>query len=185
MTELPSSPAVGDRMTSSRRVPGPDPVRLAGLLARAWLEVRDGRRPLAQLDPLLSPAVRRRLTGQLATPAPRNGRDGRNPPRVRRLIASTPAEGVREVTVLVEQSGRTTAIAVRMERHRGRWRAVELTAPETGLAPLPTGSVVGVRRVRDAFDEVFEEAGEPLPRQLREGPAQADTRGRLTRRGSA
>jgi hypothetical protein len=139
------------------RPPGPDPVRLAAILARAWLEVRTGRRPLHQLAPLLSPAARRRLAGQLP---PRGAHPGHEPARVGRTFPSTPAEGVREVAVMVEQGGRTTAIAVRMERHRGAWRAVELTAPEAGLAALPTASLPEGHRHRDAFDEVLEEHGE-------------------------
>jgi hypothetical protein len=165
---LPSSPATGTRRPLGGRPPGPDPIRLAGLLARAWLEVRAGHRALDQLAPLVSPAARRRLASQLAH-RPASPAIG-PPPRVRRLIGSTPSEGVREVTVLVEHGGRTTAIAVRMERHRGAWRAVELTAPEAGLPPLPTASLAPGHRVRDAFDEVFEEAGEPLPPHLGRHP---------------
>ncbi len=144
---------------------GPDPIRLAGLLARAWLEVRAGHRPLAQLDGLLSPAVRRRLRHQLPT-GTRDRPSGHV--RVTRLIGSTPAAGVREVAVLVEHEQRLTAIAVRMERHRGSWRATELTAPEAGLRALPTSSIATSRRPHDAFDEVFDEAGEALPEHLRE-----------------
>jgi hypothetical protein len=162
--KLPSSPSVGTRRLPSGRPPGPDPVRLAGLLARAWLEVRAGHRPLAQLVPLVSPAARRRLAAQLANvSAPR--RIG-PPPRVRRLVDFAPAAGVREVTVLLDHAGRTTAVAVRMERHRGVWRAVELTAPEAGLPPLPTASLTTDHRMRDAFDEVFDEAGDTLPPHL-------------------
>jgi hypothetical protein len=40
--------------------------------------------------------------------------------------------------VLLEQAGRITALAIRLERHRGSWRVVELTSPEAGLAPLAT-----------------------------------------------
>ena len=162
--KLPSSPEIGDRGPRGGRPPGPDPVRLAGLLARAWLEVRTGHRPLSQLAPLVSPAARRRLAAQLSDrPATRHIGP---PPRVRRLIAFTPAPGVREVTVLIDHAGRTTAIAVRMERHRGAWRAVELTAPEAGLPALPTASLANDHRQRDAFDEVFDEAGEALPPHL-------------------
>jgi hypothetical protein len=162
--KLPSSPSASTHRPLPGRPPGPDPVRLAGLLARAWLEVRAGHRPLAQLTPLVSPAARRRLAAQLSTaPAPRHVGP---PPRVRRLIDFAPAAGVREVTVLIDHAGRTTAIAVRMERHRGTWRAVELAAPEAGLPPLPTASLATDHRPRDAFDEVFEDAGEALPPHL-------------------
>lgn len=149
----------GTRRPAAGRPPDPDPQRLAGLLAQAWLEVRTGRRPLHQLRPLLSPATFRRLAAQLrrCPPAPAESI------RVRRVTASHPTPEACEATVLIDQNGRTTAIAVRLERHLGAWRAVELTAPESGLPPLHTRSLPADHRPRDAFDEVLEEAGEQRP----------------------
>jgi hypothetical protein len=78
---------------------------------------------------------------------------------VRRVIAGAPTPtGAVEATVLVERGGRTTAVAVRLERHHGCWRATELTAPESGYAPLPTRSSPRRERRLDAFDEVAAEA---------------------------
>lgn len=131
-----------------------DPVRLAGALAHAWLEVKAGRRPLVQLAPFISPAVRRRLIAQMPVRAPERTR---SPSRLCRVIAFAPTADVREVVALVTQPRGTTAIAIRMERHRGAWRAVELTAPEAGLAPLSTASLPADHRDRDAFDEVLED----------------------------
>ncbi|MFP4635554.1 MAG: Rv3235 family protein [Nitriliruptoraceae bacterium] len=139
--------------------PDPDPQRLARLLAQAWLEVRSGRRPLHQLRPLLSPATFRRLAAQLRRCPPTPADEI----RVRRVTASHPTPEACEASVLIEQRGRTTAIAMRLERHLGAWRAVELTAPETGLPPLQTRSLPAGHRARDAFDEVLEEAGEQRP----------------------
>jgi hypothetical protein len=139
------------------RPPGPDPRRLAGLLARTWLEVREGRRPLAQLSPLLAPSLQRRLE-HLLVAAPR---PDHHPTRIRRVRASWPTPAACEAAVLVERDGRTTALAVRMERHLGAWRAVELTAPEDGLRPLPTASLPDGYRRRDAFDETCEELTRP------------------------
>lgn len=143
--------------TSARNLPGPDPVRLAGLLARTWLEVRARRRPLEQLAPYLSPAVRRRLAGQVAA---RGDARAHQAARVRRVVASAPCPLVCEAVVVIAQGGRTTAIAVRLERHRGRWRAVELAAPEAGLPALRTASAPRDHRPADAFDEVLAEVGE-------------------------
>lgn len=120
------------------RPPGPDPTRLAGLLARTWLEIRAGRRPLGQLEPLLAPAVRRRLLLQLRT-RPRGEPIGVG--RISRVTATRPTTEACEATVLVEYDGRTTAFAVRLEQHRGTWRVVELTPPEAGLPPLSTASL--------------------------------------------
>ncbi len=131
---------------------GDDPARVAGLLVAAWTEVRRGERPLAQLGPLVSPAARCRLLAQL--PAPRTARPG--PTRVRKVITRHPDSQVCEAVVLVETGRRVTAMAVRLERHLGRWRAVELTAPEAGLTALPTSSLPSGYRRRDAFDEVEE-----------------------------
>jgi hypothetical protein len=139
------------------RPPGPDPCRLAGMLARSWLEVRERRRPLAQLAPLLAPSLQRRLEHQLMRSAPSRY----HPTRVRRVTASWPSTDACEAAVVVERGGRTTAIAVRLERHLGAWRVVELTAPEDGLPPLPTASLPAGHRRRDAFDEALEEAGHP------------------------
>lgn len=136
----------------------PDPTDLARLLTLVWFEVQVGRRPFAQLAPLVAPALRRRLLSQL----PRRRRPSGAPAtRIRRIVTTSPSERAHEVCVLVEQGGRVTAIAVRLERHRGVWRAVELTAPEAGLAPLATPSEP-LGPPRDAFDEVLEEFGEDL-----------------------
>lgn len=141
--------------TTVAALPCPDPTRLAGLVARAWLEVVAGRRPLAQLDGLLAPAARTRLCRL-------RDRVGVAPDptcaRVRRVTASRPAADACEAVVLIERAGRTTAIAVRLERHRTTWRVVELTPPEAGLRPLPTASCPHPGRPRDAFDEAEEEA---------------------------
>ena len=138
-------------------LPGPDPARLAALLARTWLEIRARRRPLTQLEPLLSPAVRRRLASQVA-----GAGDTRSlaPARVRTVWTTAPEPSVCEAVVLVAQEGRITAIALRLERHRGRWRAVELAAPESGLPALRTASADHHRRLPDAFDEVLAEVGD-------------------------
>jgi hypothetical protein len=141
------------------RPPGPAPDRLAHLLVQVWLEVRSGRRPLSQLDPLLAPAARRRLAAQLPTrPDP-----GVPVGRVQRVRSCAPTRDACEASVVVRQGARTTAFAVRLERHRGVWRAVELTAPEAGLAPLPTASLGRDAPLPDAFDEAAAEAGDLPP----------------------
>lgn len=144
--------------TSTRRPPDarpaarPDPARLAGLLVLAWSEVLDGRRPFAQLAPLLSPAIERRLAAQLAA---ERGRAPRGV-RIRRVVTGAQVPGTCEASVVLEWSGRVSAVAVRLERHRGAWRVVELTAPEAGMHPLSTAS--RPHGSPDAFDEALEEA---------------------------
>jgi len=149
---LPNRPRHrGGRPARAARNTGPDPQRLAGLLVRVWLEVRAGRRPLQQLAPLVAPVVYRRLTEQLA------GQRDRDVARVGRVHACSISDDVCEAAVTIHHADRITALAVRLERHLGLWRAVELTAPEAGLAPLVTASLPSGWRPRDAFDEVFEE----------------------------
>lgn len=143
---------IGSRSRAISRPPaGPDPARLAAVLTRAWLEVRAGRRALAQLAPVVTPAVLDRLAAQLD-----RKHHGGVVPRVRRVTVSHPNPDACEACVTVEDDqGRTTAFALRLERHKGAWRVVELAAPEAGLAPLPATSAMP--RARDAFDEVLAE----------------------------
>jgi hypothetical protein len=164
-------PAGGGRLHTDGGGPGhlarraeaarPDPARLAGLLVRFAAEVAAGRRPLRQLEPLLAPALVRRLAAGLRPGLPRPQEEL----HVRRVVAGTPTpSGAVEATVLVERAGRVTAVAVRLERHLGAWRATELTAPEAGYAPLPTRSDPRARRGPDAFDEAAAEAAAALSR---------------------
>ena len=153
MTRRPSNPPASSTRPMGGRPPGPDAGRLAGLLVRAWLEVRAGHRPLDHLTPLVAPAVRRRL---LSTLPPRPTRS--RVPRVRRVRTTQPTSTACEASVtVVDEHGRTTAIAVRLDRHRGAWRVTEMMAPEAGLPPLTTASLPDGHQPRDAFDEVLEE----------------------------
>ena len=135
----------------------PDPARLAALLVRLTAEVAAGRRPLSQLDALLAPTLARRLAAGLRPGVVRPQDD----PEVVRVVAGPPTpSGAVEAAVLVRREGRVTAIAVRLERHHGAWRATELTAPEAGYAPLPTRSSPRAQRRLDAFDEAALEAND-------------------------
>jgi hypothetical protein len=132
----------------------PDPERFARLLVQVWFEVRSGRRPFAQLAPLVAPALRRRLLSRL----PKVPKARHVPPRVsiRRVVVTAPSDSAYELCVLIEHDERVTAVALRIERHHAVWRAVEMTAPEAGLDPLATSPAARHRRPRDAFDEVLE-----------------------------
>jgi hypothetical protein len=153
VTRSPTRPPAATTRPLTARPPGPDPDRLAALLVRTWLEIRAGRRPLEQLSPLVAPAVRRRLAAMVSR------RPGPMPTgRVHKVRSTRPSPGACEACVtVVDETGRTTAIAVRLERHLGAWRVTELMAPEAGLPPLTTSSLPEGYRPRDAFDEVLEE----------------------------
>lgn len=101
-------------MTARRHLPAPAPH--AGRLVRAILEALTGRRSLTQLVPWLTTEVYDELEVSI-DPDRIRGFAG----RTRRLIVSEPADGVAEVTAVVQRGVRTTAIALRMEGRDGRW----------------------------------------------------------------
>ena len=113
----------------TRRADLPDPRFWAGRLAQAVLEVEAGVRPVAQLRRWTSEAVftrlRRRshrtrfLQARAAQPQP--GRVW-----VRSLRVCEPADGIAEVSAVVQDSGRTRAMAMRLEGVDGRWRCTAL-----------------------------------------------------------
>jgi hypothetical protein len=126
--------------------------RMAAMLVVAHGEVAAGLRPFDQLRPWLAPTLVRRLAVQLRTAGP----DPTAKAVVTHVLTAPPTpSGAIEATVVVRRGQRGGAVAVRLERHRGRWRATELTAPEAGHAPLTTCPRTDHR---DAFDEVAEEA---------------------------
>jgi hypothetical protein len=149
---LPNARAAHPAGSARRR---PDAARLAALLVQLSSEVAAGRRPLRQLEPLLAPSLVRRLAAGLRPGRPRP----QEVPVIRHVVTGEPTpSGAVEATVLVESCGRVTAIAIRLERHLGAWRATELTAPEDGYAPLPTRSSLRAQRRLDAFDEAEADA---------------------------
>ena len=117
----------------------PDPTQLCGALVLATVEVLSGVRPLAQLTRWVAPEVVEQLEGAAITrPAPADGRPGTAatgaPPAPRRLVAVRRATVRRvlltrlsptaaEAAVVVHDGSRVRAAAVRLEVHRGHWRA--------------------------------------------------------------
>jgi len=155
----------------------PDPARLAELLVAAWIDVRHGLRPMGQINGLLSPALRLRLTAQV-TPEARQRRGSTS--RVRTVASQQLRSDVCEAVVLVTMGQRVTAVAVRLEVHAGSWRAVEMTSPESGLPAARTASSRDPIRTRDAFDDLLE------PEEIaRMDQVLAAEHGELRLRGSA
>jgi hypothetical protein len=113
-------------------VPGEGPARdQATLAADAWpsqfaqvlSETLAGSRPASQLTPWTTEQARKRISQLGPMLAPRGVPQGRPPglatarrPRVRRVIVSSPAQGVLEMTVIVDVGSRARAVAVRLER---------------------------------------------------------------------
>ncbi|MBW3659985.1 MAG: hypothetical protein KY457_15200 [Actinobacteria bacterium] len=122
----------------------PDPERLCAAVARAVLEVEVGRRPLHQLEPVLSPAVvarlavrddrARRMARVLGQPIV-----GPGSIVVVKVLSQRPTGDACEAVVLVRHGRRVVAVAMRAERYRGRWRITELARPEDHTpAPVVT-----------------------------------------------
>ena len=108
-------------------VPSADPGAVGCSIALAALEVLAGRRPVAQLARWLAPGVyealqvRAGLTVRVArTP------EGARRPVVRRYRVTPVAATTRELSVITDDADRVRAVAVRLEAHRGAWRATAL-----------------------------------------------------------
>lgn len=111
---------------------------LVAALGRWYWEVLDGRRDPRQLRRLLTPACERRVLSAAAR-RHRERLAGPDVPggvvRVARATArwvGSTCEGV----AVVDRGGRTTAVAVTLQRHRGRLRVTDLARPEGSMPPL-------------------------------------------------
>ncbi len=102
--------------------PLPDPDRLCGAVVVAAIEALRSSRPLAQLARWVSPAVYEALS-RAARPAP-VGRPRAVVVRGVRLCRISPT--VAEGSAVVHDGERVRAAAVRLEVHRGSWRATVL-----------------------------------------------------------
>jgi hypothetical protein len=105
----------------------PGPATLCAALARCVVEILAGARSLDQVarwvtDALYVHLLRRNV---IASRARSDSADIALRPRVHigAPKLSFPKEGVVEAVVMVHQPGRSRAVAIRLERHRSRWRA--------------------------------------------------------------
>jgi hypothetical protein len=116
-------PDIFDRQpTSRRRLPDPEP--WAARLIQAALEMIAGRRPATQLQEWTTPLV----LAELAVAATERHRalPGSSPPTVRSVRVSEPADGVAEISAVVQRGERYFAVAARLEGLDGRWRCVAI-----------------------------------------------------------
>jgi hypothetical protein len=108
--------------TSRMQLPEPEP--WAARFVQAVFEMLTGRRPAAQLQEWTSPPV---LSGLIsAASRPRWTTPGLPPPMVRTIRIGEPADGVAEVSAVVQRGHRYFAAAVRLEGFDGRWRCVAI-----------------------------------------------------------
>lgn len=135
-----------DRRRPADGRPGsqPDPRRLATVVAKLFLEVEQGRRPLPQLEPLMCPELygrlRRTVTPQHPTRGPRHG-------TVAVLSAHVyPAEDdAYDAAIVVRRGGRAGSLALRIQRQSGAWRVVELGRPEDHGATYRRPAITALR----------------------------------------
>lgn len=129
--------------------PLPDPTRLCGALVLATVEALGGTRPVAQLTRWLSPELFETLSNRCAeasrerralpterppsrsgpSAGPRQPDPNRTPVRratVRRTHLFRVSPTAAEASVVLHDGVRVRAAAVRVEAHRGHWRATVL-----------------------------------------------------------
>lgn len=104
----------------------PEATRAAHRFVGMCLEILNGYRPVGQIRPLSDPTQAATVIEQLARAATRVGpvrrRSTRPAVRLRRLRAYEPRCAAVEVTaVLSSTTGRSWAMALRLERRRGSW----------------------------------------------------------------
>jgi hypothetical protein len=105
----------------------PDPTAMCGSVVRAAVEVLRGERPAAHLARWVTPAVLDQLVhrAQLVRARHDEARVG-VPVTVRRIRTVRLGDSTAEATVVLEDSGRVRAAAVRLEARRGVWRVAVL-----------------------------------------------------------
>lgn len=115
-----------DAIEAAPAGPLPDPTPLCCAMVQAAVEGLRGARPLAQLVRWVTPevyeqlALRAELVLHAGVPTTL-GRAG-----IRRIRVCRIGDGAAEAAVVVDDGPRVRAVAVRLEAHRGRWRATAL-----------------------------------------------------------
>ena len=123
--DLPAFPddSTGFGPTWTRRADLPDPQAVGRRLVTLTLEVFAGRRPVGQLQPLVSPGL---FTALDRRRRPRWCTEGTAPLLVSSVRVSEPVDGVAEVSAVARRGGRAHAVAARLAGVAGRWRCTAL-----------------------------------------------------------
>jgi hypothetical protein len=109
--------------TWSRRADLPDPQAVGRRLVTLTLETFAGRRPVGQLQSLVSPQV---FTALSERRRPRWCTEGTAPLLISSVRVCEPVDGVAEVSAVARRGGRAHAVAARLEGIDGRWRCTAL-----------------------------------------------------------
>lgn len=126
LTAVPPLPAASPGGTDD--APDPSPGFLRALAVQGF-EVLAGNRTTAQLGPLISAGLARRLTMMRALRGDRRivYRDHRRvTPRPETVRIDRPAPGVAEAAVVLRVGAQARAVAIRLEWAHRHWRATEL-----------------------------------------------------------
>jgi Family of unknown function (DUF6459) len=107
--------------------PLPDPTPLCCAMVQAAVEALRGTRPLAQLARWVSPEIYEQLAMRSELTQRVLGRtDVPQRAAIRRIRLCRLGREAAEATVVVDDGPRVRAVAVRLEGHRGQWRATAL-----------------------------------------------------------
>ncbi|MEU2347487.1 Rv3235 family protein [Modestobacter sp. NPDC049651] len=109
--------------TWTRRTDLPDAAVTGRRLVTLVLEAFAGRRPVSQLQAVVSPPVFAALSSGRR---PRWCAEGTSPVLVGAVRVCEPVDGVAEVSAVARRSGRAHAVAARLEGIDGRWRCTSL-----------------------------------------------------------
>ena len=105
----------------------PDPTKLCCAMVQAAVEALRGTRPLAQLARWVSPEIYDELLARsLVTQRVLGRSEAPHHAAIRRIRLCRLGENAAEASVVVEDGARVRAVAVRLEGHRGQWRATAL-----------------------------------------------------------
>ncbi|MCZ2822296.1 Rv3235 family protein [Modestobacter sp. VKM Ac-2977] len=107
----------------TRRAELPDPQAAGRRLVTLTLEAFAGRRPIGQLQSLVSPALFQALSGRRR---PRWCTEGTAPMLLGSVRVCEPVDGVAEISAVARRGGRAHAVAARLEGIDGRWRCTAL-----------------------------------------------------------
>jgi hypothetical protein len=123
--DLPTGPADAADFgpTWSQRAELPDPQAVGRRLITLTIEAFAGRRPVGQLQSLVSPPL---FTALSERRRPGWCTEGTAPLLISSVHVCEPVDGVAEVSAVARRGGRAHAVAARLEGIDGRWRCTAL-----------------------------------------------------------
>ena len=124
--QVAAAAAPGTSTATSPATQLPDPRSVSCSIAQAAAEVLAGIRPVAQLTRWVTPEVFGALATRAAIVVRQRGRGAAPRVTVRRVRVCRLSQLVAEASVVLDDGDRVRAAAIRLESHRGYWRATVL-----------------------------------------------------------